>query len=539
MRIGIFNRWLHTLGGGERQTGAAAQALAADGHDVTFITTTPTDLAALAQRFNLDLSRVGLRVIPDLPYSDIAELTAEYDLFINGSHMDLIPNRAPASILFIYFPRPRDLSLLGRLPLGVVQWCASRLVRVRYEYGFYGMELVDVGWYRAMSRRAGFSVPGGRRGVTVQLAVGNFAGAGPQRASFSTQGTRLAAFDVAPSGGNFRLLTLRVPPELSRDARVTIDVESDVAEPDPATPAERRPLGIAIGQITAGSAPSRFARRLIERNLPRLLLQTRLLLEYTEADYLHTYDSILANSAFTASWLRRFWNVESDVLYPPVDTASFTPGRKRPLILSTGRFFVGEHSKRQDVLLQAFRALVDSGVTDWELHLVGTVSERKRDRDYFAELQRLAAGLPVTFHADADFATLQALSAQASLYWHAAGFGVNEEKEPLRVEHFGISVVEAMAAGAVPLAVGKGGVCEIVTPGANGMLWNTTAELVAATRQLIEDADLRARLSAAARERSTTFSQEYYGAGMQQVVRALAENTRDKQQVCSAPPRPG
>ena len=46
----------------------------------------------------------------------------------------------------------------------------------------------------------------------------------------------------------------------------------------------------------------------------------------------------------------------------------------------------------------------------------------------------------------------------------------------MRVEHFGISVVEAMAAGAVPLAVGKGGVGEIITPGENGILWDTVAD---------------------------------------------------------------
>ena len=95
MRIGIFNRWLHTHGGAERQTGAAAQALAADGHDVSFITTTPTDLAALAQRFNLDLADVSLRVVPDLPYSELTAMTGEYDLFINGSFMDALPSRAP------------------------------------------------------------------------------------------------------------------------------------------------------------------------------------------------------------------------------------------------------------------------------------------------------------------------------------------------------------------------------------------------------------------------------------------------------------
>ena len=191
------------------------------------------------------------------------------------------------------------------------------------------MELVDVGWYRSMGRRAGFSVPGGRRGVTVQFAVGNFVGMAPLHVRFSAQDAEIASFYVAPSAGNFRLLTLRVPSELSQAERVTIDVESEVVEPDPSTPEERRPLGIAISQVTAGTTFSRFSRRLFERNLPRLMLRARTILEETKMDYLDTYDLILANSAFTASWLRRFWDAESEVLYPPVDTTSFVPGVKR------------------------------------------------------------------------------------------------------------------------------------------------------------------------------------------------------------------
>ena len=148
MRIGIFNQWLHTQGGAERQTGAAAQALAADGHDVTFITPTPTNLEALAQRFNLDLADVALRVVPVLPLSEIAALTAEYDLFINGSHMDAIPSRAPVSILFVYFPHPRDLSPLARLGRRLAKWCVTHVGGVRYDEGFYGNETVGDGWYR-------------------------------------------------------------------------------------------------------------------------------------------------------------------------------------------------------------------------------------------------------------------------------------------------------------------------------------------------------------------------------------------------------
>ena len=522
MRIGIFNRWLHTQGGGERQTGAAAQALAADGHDVTFITTTPTDLAALAQRFNLDLAGVTLRVIPDLPYSEISALTAEYDLFINGSHMDAIPSRAPASILFIYFPHPRNLAPLARLTRDLVKRCVTDLGGVRYDYGFYGAEQVGDGWYRSMSRQAGFSVPGSARGVTVQLAIGNFSADDPLQARFSCQATELAAVDVAPSAGDFRIVTLHVPAALSKAKRVAIDVASDVVEPYPATPAERRPLGVAISQVTADKPFSRFYTRLVERRLPKLATRAQEALAESAMDYLQTYDLILANSEFTASWLRRLWDADSDVLYPPVDTASFTPGEKQQTILSTGRFFVGGHSKRQDVLVEAFRMLIAKGTNNWQLHLIGNVGETPADRAYLDRILSVAQGLPVTVHANADFATLQQLSAQASLYWHAAGVGVNEEKEPRRVEHFGISVVEAMAAGAVPLAVGKGGVTEIIVPGETGMLWDTPAELVAATQQLIADPERRARLSAAARERSGMFSQQRYCDAMQEIVRALA-----------------
>ena len=522
MRIGIFNRWLQTQGGGERQTGAAAQALAADGHTVTFITTTPTDLAALARRFNLDLAGVTLRLIPDLPYSEITALTAEYDLFINGSHMDAIPSRAPASILFIYFPHPRDLSPLARLCRSLAKWCTTHAGDVRFQDGFYGSERVGHGWYRAVSRRAKFSVPGNREGMTIQLAIGNFAGDEPLLARFSSQGTVLAEVDVAPSEGDFRTLTLLVPPALCQSERVTIDVESDVVEPDPATPEERRPLGIAISQVTADSLLSRLYTRIVERRLPKLATQVQTLLAESMMSYLESYDLILANSAFTATWIKRLWDAESEFLYPPVDTECFAPGAKRPLIVSTGRFFVGGHSKRQDVLVEAFRTLVATGVQDWQLHLVGNVGRTPADLAYFAKVQEIAQGLPITFHANADFATLQELSAQASLYWHAAGYGVNELKEPSRLEHFGISVVEAMAAGAVPIAVGKGGVNEIITPGETGILWETPAELVSATQQLIGDPGRRAQLSTAAQERSKAFSQQRYGSAMQQIVRRLA-----------------
>ena len=103
LNIGIYNRWLHTQGGAERYTGVAANVLAAQ-HDVTLITHQPVDLAAIGSRLNIDLSRVKLRCVEDLPFDLMSPVTAEYDLFVNGSHSSFVPSQAKHSIMFVYFP---------------------------------------------------------------------------------------------------------------------------------------------------------------------------------------------------------------------------------------------------------------------------------------------------------------------------------------------------------------------------------------------------------------------------------------------------
>ena len=119
---------------------------------------------------------------------------------------------------------------------------------------------------------------------------------------------------------------------------------------------------------------------------------------------------------------------------------------------------------------------------------------------------RAAVGWPIDVHVNASGAVVQRLLGEASIYWHAGGFGENERRHPHRFEHFGITVVEAMAAGAVPVVFAAARTAEIVEHGVNGFHWRTLDELVATTRRLIDDpAELR-RLSAAARIRAEAFS---------------------------------
>ena len=70
------------------------------------------------------------------------------------------------------------------------------------------------------------------------------------------------------------------------------------------------------------------------------------------------------------------------------------------------------------------------------------------------------------------------LYSRASLFWHAAGYGQDERRHPERLEHFGITTVEAMAHGAVPLVYPAGGPAEVVEDGVSGRWWRTPGELV-------------------------------------------------------------
>ena len=223
-------------------------------------------------------------------------------------------------------------------------------------------------------------------------------------------------------------------------------------------------------------------------------------------EFVPTYTRYLSNSQFTASWVERLWGRPSDVLYPPV-RPNVQPGEKAPLILVLGRFFDPSfgHSKKQHELLATFRDLYRSGrLAGWRMAIVGGCDGA--NRDYALEVKREARGLPVEVHVNASGSAVERLLGEASLYWHGAGLGEDTERHPERFEHFGISVVEAMAAGAVPIVFGAAGPAEIVQDGVNGRHWSTLDELAELTVELAADDVRRGELAAGAVRRASDFS---------------------------------
>ena len=229
------------------------------------------------------------------------------------------------------------------------------------------------------------------------------------------------------------------------------------------------------------------------------------------------YDRYITYSAFAQGWTKRRLGVEAEVIAPPVDrpAAALAGAARKPWIVSVGRFFRGGHEKRQDVLIDAFRAL---DVDGWELHLVGTADDEK----ILAPLRKRAAGLRAEFHVDLAREELLELYAQSSLFWHATGFGVDQERHPERLEHFGIATVEAMMYGVVPLVAPYGGQSEIVTDGVSGRHWTTIPELVTATRSLIDSPEDRRRLSEGAAHDALRYETSLFRAAVRTRVLALA-----------------
>jgi glycosyltransferase involved in cell wall biosynthesis len=329
-----------------------------------------------------------------------------------------------------------------------------------------------------------------------------------------TAGDRiLAEMQLSPTEGNYVPMEFTLPPEVSKGSKATFAIETDTFNPKggPGFEEDYRDLGIAVAKVKVMGMRHQIYDLVFERMIKEAGLRLHGIPDNLSLRYVDSYDVICPISIFVQKWLQIYWGKKGDILYPPVDVESYDPTRpKKNVILNVGRFFSGSHNKKHSVMIDAFKQLCQKGLKGWELHLVGGVAPGKIHAEYLERVKRRAEGYPIVLHTDAPFYELKRLYEEATIYWHASGYGENENRNPIRFEHFGITTVEGMAAGCIPVVIAKAGQLETVEHGRSGFLWNTMAELEKYTLQVIKDPQLRASLQRAAIERSRAFDQESF-----------------------------
>ena len=511
MKVGLYDRWLHTLGGGERMALALAQCLAAE-HDVEVIAHHAVDLEAAAAKLNLDLRRVHLRCVPELPADDdYAPLTAEYDLFIAASQTTFIPARAKYSWLLTFFPYPIELSPVARARRRIGLMLRRQLRLPIYAHGFYGAEPDGDHLIRWTDGHGVLHLPIQSGALTVRLSIH-----AATHTEVRVNGQVQCSIEPTPERG-FSPITI----EIEAHARsATIELIS-TRHDQPIGLRDVRSVGVAIREVVIDHWRYRLYQQLFERRFKHWGLRLLNIPSEQGAAAVRSYSTVIGISRFTQDWIRHYWSRDSKLLYPPVEVDAFQPGDKRHIILTVGRIFAGGHNKKHLPLIETFKQLVDGGWHDWEFHLAGSVGDAPVDQDYFTQVQKAAQGYPIVIHPAVPLATLQDLYGAAKIYWHASGYGEDEQRDPIKFEHFGITTVEAMAAGAVPIVIGTAGPLEIVEHEVSGLHWQTLAELAAHTRRVSADETLWSRLSHNAIERSRTFSRAAFDNRVRELVNGL------------------
>lgn len=505
----IYDRWLHTLGGGEQVAFAYAETLRDLGFSTTLITHAKIDTAAAEAKMNVDLSDIKIRYIPRMPDQQLAPYTSEYDVFISNSYMDYIPNQADFGMLSLFFPTKLKLSPVQWLKRGlIIPFLQHSLLfpvqieGVREEMLLHGKH---VRWLKETSSLM-FNKPISQ--LKISLFLPEMAVSLVDQISFSQGEHRLSPARNVNHRSNVVTYQFEFSTPLATDQKILVTL-----------PDTEQASSVALISIDVPGFQN-TAYHWFKRAFPTFELRLHGGPSLLQKETLESYDLIAPISSFSKQWVDEYWQLPSTIVYPPVSTDDFTPAKiKKNMIAHVGRFFLGGHSKKQLEMVRVFKRLVNAGHADWELHLIGSVEPGSVHQQYVQKIRNEAKGYPIFLHLNLPFPQLTSLLSQAKIYWHATGLGEKSDKYPVLLEHFGITTVEAMASGCVPVVINKGGQPEIVTE-KTGFIWDTPTELYSLTEKLMNDEKMLASMGKQARLRSNDFSRKAFKQRVASILKA-------------------
>jgi glycosyltransferase involved in cell wall biosynthesis len=235
---------------------------------------------------------------------------------------------------------------------------------------------------------------------------------------------------------------------------------------------------------------------------------------------LRTYDfmirntAVVTNSNFSKKAIEERYGTEikPTVVYPPVDVEKFRraalhSNKRENAILVVSRF---SPDKQLENTIEITKILVKDMDMQVRTVLVGNIASG--DEQYLDKLRQLikSYNLDSSIHieVDASFDRLLELMRQSKIYLH-----------PLAGEPFGISIVEAMSAGLIPVVPDQGGYTEFVPEYYQFHTHQQAADVIGKIL-IASDNDLQAERDKIS-ESISKFSIESYKAGLRSVIESL------------------
>lgn len=186
--------------------------------------------------------------------------------------------------------------------------------------------------------------------------------------------------------------------------------------------------------------------------------------------------NVVANSTITSIYIRKTWNVNSYILYPPVVTPHISDkiscDVKENNIVSLG---VISPSKNHGLVIDAF-ARIKRRLNDIKLFIIGALVDRKYFHYLLKKIKQYSLEDSVYILTNVSEIEKWTLLRKAKAIIHAKRF-----------EPFGIAVVEGMLAGAIPIVYrgySSGPWIDIVDRGKYGIGFRTIEDIAEAIYEI-------------------------------------------------------
>ncbi len=187
--------------------------------------------------------------------------------------------------------------------------------------------------------------------------------------------------------------------------------------------------------------PDIFLHSVIRRMFfaPIALLERTLIYLFSNLDY---KPLVLTNSTFSSLVIKKFLNVNPLILYPPVAVERYlrlaANKQRDDLIVTISRI---DPSKNLNIIINIAKRLRNA-----KFIIIGTISSRPYLHALIKEVKKNHLEERVKILVDISEEQKMNLLRKAKIYLH-----------PMKYEHFGIAIVESMAAGLIPIVHKRGG----------------------------------------------------------------------------------